>query len=34
MGIQHLTDDDFTYKDSIERYRKNVLKFGYPLENF
>lgn len=33
-GIKHLTDNDFTYNDSIELYRKNVLKSGYPLENF
>jgi len=33
-GIKQLVDDDFTYKDSIELYRKNVLKSGYPLENF
>jgi len=33
-GIKQLTDDDFSYKDSIELYRQNVLKSGYPLENF
>lgn len=33
-GIKQLMFDDFTYKDSIELYRKNVLKSGYPLENF
>ncbi|HCY41701.1 MAG TPA: hypothetical protein DHV48_10150 [Prolixibacteraceae bacterium] len=33
-GIKHLMDSDFTYNDSIELYRKNVLKSGYPLENF
>ena len=33
-GIKHLMDCDFTYNDSIELYRKNVLKSGYPLENF
>lgn len=33
-GIKQLIDDNFTYKDSIELYRKNVLKSGYPLENF
>lgn len=33
-GIKLLMDDDFTYKDSIVLYRKNVLKSGYPLENF
>lgn len=33
-GIKRLTDDDFTYNDSIELYRTNVLKSGYPLENF
>jgi hypothetical protein len=33
-GIKLLKDDVFTYKDSIELYRKNVLKSGYPLANF
>ena len=33
-GIKQLAGDDFTYKDSIELYRRNVLKSGYPLENF
>jgi ADP-heptose:LPS heptosyltransferase len=33
-GIKLLADDNFTYQDSIELYRKNVLKSGYPLENF
>jgi ADP-heptose:LPS heptosyltransferase len=34
QGIKLLTDDDFTYEDSIELYRKSVLKSGYPLDNF
>lgn len=33
-GIKKLSDDNFTYNDSIEFYRKNVLRSGYPLENF
>jgi ADP-heptose:LPS heptosyltransferase len=33
-GVKQLTRDDFTYEDSIELYRKNVLKSGYPLDNF
>jgi hypothetical protein len=33
-GIKLLTDDDFTYNDSIEFYKRNVLKSEYPLENF
>lgn len=33
-GIKQLTNEDFTYQNSIELYRKNVLKSGYPLENF
>lgn len=33
-GIRKLTDDSFTYGDSIELYRKNVLDYGYPLDNF
>ena len=33
-GIKQLMLDDFTYEDSIELYRENVLKSGYPLENF
>ena len=33
-GIKQLMRDDFTYEDSIELYRRNVLKSGYPLENF
>jgi len=33
-GIKNLTDDNFTYEDSIELYRKEVLKSGYPLQNF
>lgn len=33
-GIKKLTDDHFTYADSIELYREKVLKSGYPLANF
>lgn len=33
-GIRKLTDDSLTYGDSIELYRKNVLDYGYPLDNF
>jgi ADP-heptose:LPS heptosyltransferase len=33
-GIKHLLNDDFTYNDSIELYKLNVLNGGYPLDNF
>ncbi len=33
-GIKKLTNDNFTYQDSIELYRNKVLKSGYPLANF
>ncbi len=33
-GIKKLTDDNFSYQDSIELYREKVLKSGYPLANF
>ena len=33
-GIKKLTDEEFTYKDSIELYRKKVLTSGFPLKNF
>ncbi len=33
-GIKKLMDDNFTYQDSIEFYRKKVLESGYPLANF
>ncbi len=33
-GIRKLMDQSFTYSNSIELYRKNVLEYGYPLSNF
>jgi ADP-heptose:LPS heptosyltransferase len=33
-GIKKLTDNNFTYQDSVILYRDKVLKSGYPLENF
>lgn len=33
-GIKKLTDDNFSYPDSIELYREKVLKSGYPLAKF
>lgn len=33
-GIKKLTDNKFTYRDSIELYREKVLEYGYPLANF
>jgi hypothetical protein len=32
-GIKKLMDENYTYQDSIEFYRKRVLKSGFPLEN-
>ncbi len=33
-GIKKLTNDNFTYRDSIEFYQRKVLKSGFPLQNF
>jgi ADP-heptose:LPS heptosyltransferase len=33
-GIKKLTNDNFSYQDSIELYREKVLKSGFPLQNF
>lgn len=33
-GIKKLSDTSFNYQNSIELYKKRVLKSGFPLENF